>query len=91
MSILQIEISDETRKMLEEQAKREQRDTQDWSRELMEEAVRARQQKQQEEKRFIEQKLLEALESGPGQVADQAWWQRLEADVMDDLKKRETP
>lgn len=74
MSILQIEISDETRQLLEAQAREEQRDAGEWSRELMEEAVRARQQRLDEEKGYIEKMLLEALDSGPGIAVDDAWW-----------------
>ena len=86
MSILQIEVSDETRARIDAWAKSDERDVQELLAEAVEKAIRLRQEQEEKQKRYIESELLKALESGPGEVADDAWWEQLEADVLADTE-----
>jgi len=87
MSILQIEISDETRAQIEAHAKSEGHDAASWLLRLAEKELRQDEPEESEEQRqYIRSELLKALGSGPGVVADAAWWKELEEEVMADLE-----
>jgi len=47
-----------------------------------------REDRQRRAKASLEAKLLEGLESGPAEIADDAYWKRLEADVRARISKR---
>ena len=82
MSILQIEVSDETRAQIEEQAKREGRDANSWLLEAAIEKLEAEREEDEADRKYIEGELLKALDS-PSQVADEAWWQQLEKEALE--------
>ena len=86
MSILQIEVSDETRAQIEAWAKADERNVQELLAEAVEKVFRLRRAQEEKKRRYIESELLKALESGPGEVADDAWWKRLEDDVLADIE-----
>lgn len=89
MSILQLEVSEKTRQLLEAQAQQEGIDAQNWAAELFEEAVRARHREQEMRRQQVEKHLLEALESGEGQVVDAAWWKQLEEETLAQLEAQD--
>ena len=78
MSILQIEVSEEKRLEWEARAAAQGRDLQTWAMERL----LAPDEKEEDERRYVEGELLKALDSGPGEVADDAWWRSLEADAL---------
>jgi len=92
MSILQIEVSDETRAQIEEHAKSEGHDAASWLLSLAERELRQGEEDEpevgEEERQYIRGELLKALESGPPIVADAAFWKKLEEDVMADLESK---
>ncbi len=71
MSILQIELPEDVRQKLEERAASQGRDLSSWVREQLEATIVAPTPNQTQ---WEEQKLLEALDSGPGIAVDDAWW-----------------
>ena len=71
MSILQIELPEDVRQKLEERAALQGRDLSSWVREQLEATIVASTPNQTQ---WEEQKLLEALDSGPGIAVDDAWW-----------------
>lgn len=90
MSILQIEIPDETRAQIEAHARSEGQDAASWLLSLAEKELRQGEEDEpevgEEERQYIRGELLKALESGPGVVADAAWWKELEEEVMAKLE-----
>jgi len=90
MSILQIEISDETRAQIEAHARSEGHDAASWLLSLAERELRQSEedepQESEEQREYIRGELLKALESGPGVVADAAWWKELEEEAMANLE-----
>lgn len=78
MSILQIEVSDETRQLLEERAAAQGRDFQSWALERLTsndgEEVASPQ---------LARKMDEALASGEPVVPDEAWWTNLERKALE--------
>lgn len=89
MSVLQIELPEDVRQKIEAQAQMEGRDAGSWLLELAQRELRSGND-DEAERRYVEAELLKALESGPGQVADDAWWKQLEDDVMVALREPET-
>lgn len=83
MSILQIEISDETRARIEAQAQSEGRDLGSWLLELAERELRSSQD-EDAERRYIESELLQALESPAIEVTPQ-WWAQFEKETMQSI------
>ncbi len=81
MSILQIEISDETRQKIEERAQREGRDAGSWLVEVAENALNASQEQEEAERRYVETELLKALDSPMVEVTPQ-WWERFTKETM---------
>jgi predicted nuclease with RNAse H fold len=80
MSILQIELPEDVRQKIEAQAQSQGRDAGSWLLELAERELRSSQD-EDAERRYIESELLKALDS-PLQVADDAWWQKLEQEAL---------
>jgi len=79
MSILQIEISDETRQLLEAQAASQGRDLESWAREQLqtvaEDEVTASPK--------LARRMDEALASGEPISPDDAWWANLERKALE--------
>ncbi len=81
MSILQIEVSDETRAQIEEQAKREGRDAGSWLLEAAIEKLGAEREETEADRRYIEGELLKALDSPLIEVTPE-WWAQFEKETM---------
>jgi len=81
MSILQIDIPDETRALIEEQAKREGRDVNSWLLEAVNEKLDAGREETEADQRYIEGELLKALDSPLVEVTPE-WWAQFEKETM---------
>lgn len=81
MSILQIEVSDETRARIEAQAQSEGRDAGSWLVEVAEHALNATQEQEEAERRYVESELLNALDAPMIEVTPQ-WWKRFAKETM---------
>ncbi len=82
MSILQIEVSDETRAQIEIHAIRDSCTPQKWLARWIEKSL----EEPLPEEEWITEKLLEAInDPRPPIVADAAFWKKLEEDVMAQL------
>ena len=88
MSILQIELPDEELKFWDEQANtRGYADSADYLRSILRDLRRYKEYAVEEnltaDQLAHEEKMMEeALASGEGEVTDDAWWDKLHADVM---------
>lgn len=82
MSILQIEISDETRAQIEAHAKSEGHDAASWLLRLAEKELRQDEPEESEEQRqYIRSELLKALESPMIEVTPE-WWEQFTKETM---------